>query len=91
MRKEKLITRTVTITTVKVMAINILENSVVYLDVVLNDKVPHDKKLLDKCRAIVDEKKYAIAKIETVTYDDAIYECTLEQFLSVAHISETRK
>ena len=90
MRTEKYITRTVTVTTVTVIGIDLNTNTAKERDIVFNDRIPDNDKIVDRCKKANKDNNFAIAAKKSVKYSEAVYECTVEEFMSIAKISTRR-
>ena len=90
MRKEKLITRTITVTTAEFMCVNVETANVEVVTAELTGKIDSETAL-KKYKATAETATLKVVSCQSVNYNEQLYGMTEKEFIEHAKILPPRK
>lgn len=84
MARERMITRTVTEVTVKVMCVNVETAQVEVVTHVLSGNYEDDNQILKTLKKLHETENYKLIKVEEVETNEKLYGMTEQQFIELA-------
>ena len=84
MRKEKMVTRTITVSTVTCLVADITNNKVIEMEVNVNSLPDSEKKQISIIKNIIDCDEMKFISIESITTTSQVYGMTETEFMTMA-------
>lgn len=91
MRKEKMVTRTVTKTNCEIMCMDITNAQVVVKDFTISGKFNSENELLKECQRLFDTDTFKLVKVSDFSEEEVLLGMSESKFIELADVLPPRK
>lgn len=91
MRKEKMVTRTVTKTNCEIMCMDIVNAQVIVKDFTLGGKFDSENELLKTCQNLFDTDTFKLVKVSDYSEEEVLLGMPESKFIELAEVLPPRK
>ena len=91
MKKEKMITRTVTKTTCEIMCMDIENAQVIVKDFTIGGKFDSENELLKECQKLFDTDTFKLVKVSEYSEEEVLLGMPESKFIELADVLPPRK
>lgn len=91
MRKEKMVTRTVTKTNCEIMCMDITNAQVIVKDFTICGKFDTENELLKRCQKLFDTDTFKLVKISDYSEEEVLLGMPESKFIELAEVLPPRK
>ena len=91
MRKEKMVTRTVTKTNCEIMCMDIINAQVVVKDFTIAGKFDNENELLKVCQKLFDTDSFKLVKVSDFSEEEVLLGMPESKFIEYADVLPPRK
>lgn len=91
MRKEKIVTRTVTKTNCEIMCMDITNAQVIVKDFTIGGKFDTENELLKRCQKLFDTDTFKLVKISDYSEEEVLLGMPESKFIELAEVLPPRK
>lgn len=91
MRKEKMVTRTVTKTNCEIMCMDITNAQVIVKDFTIGGKFDTENELLKRCQKLFDTDTFKLVKISDYSEEEVLLGMPESKFIELAEVLPPRK
>lgn len=91
MRKEKMVTRTVTKTNCEIMCMDITNAQVVVKDFTIGGKFDSENELLKECQRLFDTDTFKLVKVSNFSEENVLLGMPESKFIELAEVLPPRK
>ena len=91
MRKEKMVTRTVTKTNCEIMCMDITNAQVVVKDFTIGGKFNSENELLKTCQELFDTDTFKLVKVSEFSEEEVLLGMPESRFIELAEVLPPRK
>ena len=91
MKKEKMITRTVTKTTCEIMCMDIENAQVIVKDFTIGGKFDSENELLKTCQNLFDTDTFKLVKVSEYSEEEVLLGMPESKFIELAEVLPPRK
>lgn len=91
MRKEKMVTRTVTKTNCEIMCMDIINAQVVVKDFTIGGKFDGENELLKECQRLFDTDTFKLVKVSEFSEEEVLLGMPESKFIELAEVLPPRK
>lgn len=91
MRKEKMVTRTVTKTNCEIMCMDIINAQVIVKDFTIGGKFDTENELLKTCKNLFDTDTFKLVKVTDFSEEEVLLGMPESKFIELADVLPPRK
>lgn len=91
MRKEKMVTRTVTKTNCEIMCMDIVNAQVIVKDFTIGGKFDSENELLKTCQNLFDTDTFKLVKVSDYSEEEVLLGMPESKFIELAEVLPPRK
>ena len=91
MRKEKMVTRTVTKTNCEIMCMDIINAQVIVKDFTIGGKFDNENDLLKACQKLFDTDTFKLVKVSEFSEEEVLLGMPESKFIEYAEVLPPRK